>query len=274
MTYFNNLGQGRVGFKAPPTMDADAQVFITAASITDATQQSAINVLVKSLKSANIWTKMKAIYPFVGGTASSHKFNLKDPRDLDAAYRLVFAGGGTHSINGYQLNGSNSWGDTKFIPSTHWTTAGKSSFGLYSRTTSTLYGKYAMGSYESPGFIQLQLTDGSTSWAQNNVTWAQTSPIVANADKRGFFQSARNNSTTTHLYSINGTVYSGSSTYSGRSPLSIYIGSVNFFNASNHVENVQVAYAYIGEDLSETDLNNHYNIVQTYQTTLTRQINR
>jgi len=51
-----------------PAVDADAQAFITAANITNTTQQSAIDTLVKSLKTANIWTKMKAIYPFVGGT--------------------------------------------------------------------------------------------------------------------------------------------------------------------------------------------------------------
>ena len=71
-------------------VDPDAQAFITAASITDPTQQSAINQLVVDLKGYSIWTKMSAIYPMVGGTASSHKFNLKDPRDLDAAFRLVF----------------------------------------------------------------------------------------------------------------------------------------------------------------------------------------
>jgi hypothetical protein len=46
-------------------VDADALAFITAAGITDATQQSAINQLVITLKGLSIWTKMKAIYPFV-----------------------------------------------------------------------------------------------------------------------------------------------------------------------------------------------------------------
>ena len=75
-----------------PTTDPDAQAFITAAAITDPTQQAAINTLVVDLKGYSIWTKMKALYPFVGGTASAHKFNLKDPRDLDSAFRLVFSG--------------------------------------------------------------------------------------------------------------------------------------------------------------------------------------
>ena len=97
--------------------DADAQAFITAAVITDVTQQNAINTLVVDLKGYSIWTKMKAIYPIVGGTASQHKFNLKDPRDLDAAFRLTYAVGWTHSATGMTPNGA-TYADTKLIPNT------------------------------------------------------------------------------------------------------------------------------------------------------------
>lgn len=103
---------------ASMTSDSDAVSFISAANITNSTQQVAINKLVSSLKYEGIWTKMKAIYPFVGGTASSHKFNLKDPRDIDAAYRLTFSGGWTHNSLGALPNGTNAYADTKLIPST------------------------------------------------------------------------------------------------------------------------------------------------------------
>ena len=94
------------------SVDPDAQAFITAAGITDPTQQSAINTLVVGLKADNLWTSMQAIYPFVGGTASSHKYNLKDPRDLDAAKRLVFNGGWTHNADGITGNGVNTYAET------------------------------------------------------------------------------------------------------------------------------------------------------------------
>ena len=95
--------QVRIG---PP---ADAQAFITAAGITDPTQQSAIITLVTDLKGYGLWTKMKAIYPFVGGTATTHKFNLKNPLDTDGAFRLSFSGGWTHSANGALPNGTNAF---------------------------------------------------------------------------------------------------------------------------------------------------------------------
>lgn len=98
------------------TIDPDAQAFLTATGIVDATITDAINNLVIGLKNNGLWTKMIAIYPFVGGTAETNKWNLKDPRDLDQAYRLAFFGGVTHSNHGVQGNGSDGYGITFFAP--------------------------------------------------------------------------------------------------------------------------------------------------------------
>lgn len=107
------FGNQRYGLNIPiPPADADATAFLTAADITDPTITSAINTLVVELKDAGLWNKIKALYPFVGGTATTHKYNLKDPRDLDAAFRLTYSGGITHDANGIQGNGSNGFFNT------------------------------------------------------------------------------------------------------------------------------------------------------------------
>jgi len=116
------------------SVDPDAQAFITVAGITDPTQQSAINTLVVGFKDDGLWTKMKAIYPIVGGTATTHKYNLKDPRDLDAAFRLQFNGGITHSSTGVLPNGTNGYANTFFIPSVQIANADSFHFSMYSRT--------------------------------------------------------------------------------------------------------------------------------------------
>jgi hypothetical protein len=113
-------------------VDPDAQAFITAAAITDTTQQAAIDNLVIGLKADSLWINMKAIYPFVGGTASAHKYNLKDPRDLDAAYRLSFSGGWTHNANGITGNGVNTYAQTY--------NNSASSLGAYSRVSGIFLG--------------------------------------------------------------------------------------------------------------------------------------
>ena len=54
-----------------------------------------------------------AVYPFIGGTAHSHKFNFMNPVDSDAAKRLVFNGGGwIHDNNGIKPNGTSSIANT------------------------------------------------------------------------------------------------------------------------------------------------------------------
>ena len=70
------------------TYDADAQRFIDSSGISNNTNKLALYNLAKQLKDSSLWAKFIAIYPMIGGTASTTKWNLKDPRDLDAAYRL------------------------------------------------------------------------------------------------------------------------------------------------------------------------------------------
>lgn len=92
-----------------PSGDADVQAFIdavdTAGGSLTTTEEAAINTLVSDLKSSGVWDKCNAIYPFVGSSATAHKFNLKDPRDLDAAFRLTFTGTWTHDANGAKSDG-------------------------------------------------------------------------------------------------------------------------------------------------------------------------
>jgi hypothetical protein len=85
--------------------DSDANAFNTNAGITIEAQKEAVNILVTDLKTAGIWNKLKVIYPMLGGTASQHKFNLKNPLNTDAAFRLSFNGSFIHSSNGVKGNG-------------------------------------------------------------------------------------------------------------------------------------------------------------------------
>lgn len=121
--------------KSSSAFDSNAQAFITAAGITNPTQQNAINTLVLGLKTDSLWTKMLAIYPFVGGTATSCKYNLKNPLDTDAAFRLNFVNAWTFSNNGIQPNGVDTYANTFFIPANNWIgNIGNSSVSAYSRT--------------------------------------------------------------------------------------------------------------------------------------------
>ncbi len=104
-------------------IDSDAQAFIDATGITNSTEINAVNVLTKDLKSAGYWDDLVAVYPFVGSTADTHKYNLKDPRDLDAAGRITWVGSLTHTYDGVQ--GAGGYGvtninDNSYISSSGW----------------------------------------------------------------------------------------------------------------------------------------------------------
>ena len=94
--------------------DSDASAFFTAAGITDTTQKNAVNQLVLDLKAASIWSKMDAIYPFVGGTSTTHRYNLKNT----ANFLITFSGTLTHSATGVTPDGSSGYGNTGLTPST------------------------------------------------------------------------------------------------------------------------------------------------------------
>ena len=244
-------------------MDSDAQAFITAASITDSTQMSAVNTLVTSLKSAGLWTKMKAIYPFVGGTASAHKFNLKDPRDIDAAYRLVFNGGWTHSSTGALPNGTNGYADTKLVPSTQ-LSQNNNSFGFYSRTE--VNGEYYdMGSYASHISVILARFGGNFYGANNDNGYDPST----NSSSLGLFISSRTGSTTKKGYRNSTEIQNSSRTSMGLPTASIFLGGISAYPGYSPRE---FAFSFIGDGLSSSDVTALNTAVQAFQTTLGRQV--
>ena len=265
---------GQVGWRAAsnaPTID-DAQAFITAAGITDSTQQSAITTLVSQLKGYGIWTKMKALYPFVGGTASTHKWNLKDPRDLDAAFRLTFNGGWTHSSTGAKPNGSTGWVTTYFNPITQLTTPSSNHLATYLRTNIDEF-SVDMGSFANPGVgYDIESRISNTSYNFNGVTATYIS--FPNTDSRGFYVNTRNSSIL-HKVFVSGTLKgSNTSTFYGLPNTNIALATR--YNVSTGLPETysskEQAFASIGDGLSDAEAANFYTAVQAYQTTLGRQI--
>jgi hypothetical protein len=253
------------------SFDADALSFITAASITDNTQKTAINTLVTDLKIYNIWTKMKAIYPFVGGTASTHKWNLKDPRDLDAAYRLVFNGGGTHTSTGYKGNGSNGYANTFISPSST-LTANNIHFSYYNRTNGSEE-RYDIGATLSSPTRSIV---AALSWydaSANRVFFSISSneKDIVNTDPRKFFIANK-----TTAGSLSGFINTTKTTYavtdSTLPTIPMFINARNVNGANDLASSKECAFASIGDGLTDTDAANFYTAVQTFQTTLGRNV--
>jgi len=251
-----------VGITTPP-VDPDAQAFITAASITDPTQQAAINTLVLDLKGYSIWTKMKAIYPICGGSASSHKFNLKDPRDLDAAFRLTFATGWTHSSTG--MTPLNTFADTKLKIQTN-ISATSHAFGIYSRTNNTTGTQVWGGFNTSTGlFIQNNLTAANFNSGTASISYTanpSTGLLLATRRSATDFQAYRSN------VSLGTSATNTTSVFDGN----VYFGARNTDGTANLFSVHQLAFGFFSDGLSATESSNLYSAVQAYQTTLGRQV--
>jgi hypothetical protein len=265
---------GRVGWRtaavAPAGPDADAQAFIAAASITDSTQQTAINTLVTQLKTYGIWTKLKAVYPMVGGSASSHKFNLKDPRDLDAAYRLVFSGGWTHTSTGAKPNGTTGYANTFLAPNTMNQNSIHASF--YSRTN--ISGNYwDLGAYDAGGGVVIgpRYQNGTNSLVYMNTKSNDGAFDTDNNPTIGLYMGNRTSSTTNTLFRNGVIIVNGTKSSFAPISLNIYLGGDNEGTVVGYSPREQ-AFASIGDGLTDTEAANFYTAVQAYQTTLGRAV--
>jgi hypothetical protein len=271
MSYYGfGFGIGQVKKAGAVSYDADAQTFFTAAGITDTTQKNAVNQLVLDLKSYNIWTKIKAAYPMVGGTSTTHKYNLKDPQDTNGAFRLSFSTGWTHSSTGATPNGSSAFANTFLSTSAIGLNSGHLSY--YSRTNNTTVSCELGGGNPSPdSYTLLELRNASALGAfryNNGVAQNQ----VAIADTRGFFIGTRTASNVIKLFRNNTNIINGSSASSATSIYPQYIGAYNGSNTGYLYSNRECAFASIGDGLTDTEALDFYTAVNTFQTTLARNV--
>lgn len=253
--------------------DSDAQAFITATGISDSTQISAVNTLVASLKSYGLWTKMKAIYPFVGGTATTHKWNLKDPRDLDIAFRLIeggTAGNITHSSNGAKGNGSRYY--NTYLNEYSALSLNDKHISFYSRTNLDDNG------------CDIGVTNTNTSPKSgtniysrlSNKTYIRNSDEseadFSNTDSIGLFISNRVSAIEKQAWK-NKTKTTIIKTSVSLINIPFFIFANNYYpGGANAFSKRECAFCTIGDGLSDTDVNNLYDTIQQFQTTLGRQV--
>jgi hypothetical protein len=254
--------------------DSDANYFITQSGLTNPIHINAIQNLVQDLKNYNLYARIKALYPFVGGTATSHKFNLINPNDTDAAFRLLFAGGIIHDSNGVTFDGINGYANT-FLNPNPIITLNKETLALYSRTSSDGGTGVDMGAATNTNVRnQIQIrTNTNEITAHINSTTGGSLSISGIIDGSGFFMSSRQTSTDLRTY-ING-IQVGLSTILNngiRCTIPIYIGARNVANVSGSFVNKNFAIAVIAAEYTPEEAKIFYNIVQKYQTLLGRQV--
>ena len=280
--------------------DPSATAFINAAGITGFTNQNAINNLVVGLKTNNLWNKMIIIYPFIQGTATSNKFNLKDPRNTDDAFRINWYGGMSFNQSGItSTNTINGFGNT------HWSPYN------YNENVQTIYNNISTGIYrldqnlKPPGTNNLDFSFGART-NQNasfigNFTKSDATPVnhvfsslnegagcpvqvSSQTGTTGFFVSSRVSDSQYTAYK-NGVQF-GDVAY-GTVPTpptgwfpSQYADVTNITLLSLNLDGTQqwgssrqqLSWFHLSTGLDDSEVSTLNNIVQQYQTSLNRNI--
>jgi len=259
-----------------PTVDPDATAFLTATGITDPTISDAINQLVLDLKAASLWTKSNAIYPFVGGTATTHKYNLIDPQDTDAAFRLGFLGGMTHNSNGITGNGTSNFASTYMQASAELAGGGGSSQNdfhmiAYVRNIPSARNGVDIGVYSATQNTSISFNVRNTSNLFNSA--GMTANIYdgsANTATTGFYGMTRNGTSTTYRKFINTTKSTVTRTSTAPPTRDIFIMAQNGNGTATAFQNRNIALVTLGYGLSDTDIDNWVTINEDFQTALGR----
>ena len=252
--------------------DADAQAFITATGITG-TNATATNQLVVDLKAANIWTKMKAVYPLVGGSATSHKFNLLNPVDSNAAYRLVFAGGVTHSSTGVLFGGVNGWADTFMNMSTNFTAYDiHLSANINSDWVGTLQQSHIGANASATSCNRLgaaSATSESSLLGGTSGTYTVVKTVTSTTHK-GFWCGSRLSTTSHNLIDPTGTITANTTTVTSTQPnLTIGLGCRRG-TGNDYYSGFGYSFFSAGVGLTTTELAAFKTAVNNFQTTLGR----
>ena len=256
--------------------DADAQAFITAASITDNTQKNAVNQLVLDLKTANLWSKMNAIYPFVGGTASSHRFNLKAPTTNTSDFYLTPVGGITHGSGGVTYNGTTGYYNTNLVPNTS-LTLNNTHFSIYINTNVVSYSAdmIDIGVENSSASNRIYIepcSQGNNLYMINTANGANFTS-TSDTNSLGLYINNRINSSTVNGFKNNTKIIANTSKNSSAlTTLPIYLGAFNSNGIANYFSIRRMAFATIGLSLSDSEASSLYTAIQTYQTSLSRNV--
>ena len=182
--------------------EVESQAIITAINGTDVTltvpQEDTIKTMVSSFFSSGIWEKSVAIYVPIYGTASSSKFNWKNPVDSDEAHRIEWGSFWSSFTGEANPNGANAGANSHIIPSAV-LTENDTHLSYFSTTESTVDGIQIGAEFTGPPFlpnISMNIKDSNDLFVSTLNSWEAGQKLeVSNTSSIGFFVSNRTSST-------------------------------------------------------------------------------
>jgi hypothetical protein len=246
-----------VVFQAVGGIDPDTQRFLDATGL-PGYYAPALDGLVRGLKNKGLWVKMNAVYPFIGGTADFHKWNLMDPRDTDDAFRLTYTvGTGSHSDDlGW-------YADTHLIPAGLLDPA-SAHLSLFSLSALANGNRCDFGAYNWDGttnrfHLIVHYMSGEFYYSLGH-TGMNNTPA---GDGSGLFTSSRMSMSDETAY-LNGVAIASNMTAGGvLPPVPLYIGCLNGF--ANEYSDLPFGFVSIGSGLDAQNVADLNTVVQQYR---------
>jgi hypothetical protein len=256
-----------IGSRIP--IDPDAAAFFTrvttAGGTLSVTEQTAVNQLVLDMKSAGIWDSMKAIYPMVGASAAACAQNLKS-----SSFTGTFSSGWTFASTGATPNGTSAFMNTGFIQSGN-LSVNSQSYSYYSRSNTSAGTKREMGLFQGSMLLDIGVVARYTGNLFYPIIGGALYPNASNTDSRGLFIANRTDASNVKGY-INGTLVVNGEQTTANTTISIYLGARNQSGSVNEPSDRECSFAHCGDGLTDPQAASLYTAVQTFQTTLNRQV--
>lgn len=241
--------------------DPDAQAFFTrvatAGGTLTTTEKNATNQLVLDMKSAGIWTAMRAVYPMVGASAAACAQNLKS-----SSFTGTFTSGWTFASTGVTGNGISAYMDTNFNPNTS-SNANSKHMSYYSRNN---FNNCQIGVFASY-YDQMYYVAG----AYYNILSTNSFTAITTATTKGFQIISRTSTSGCTTYVNNSNLGNDGLTATANPNGNLWLNARST-SASGTASSNECAFASIGDGLTDTQASNFYTAVQAFQTTLSRQV--
>ena len=239
--------------------------FIAATGIGDAGIISDLQTMEADLTSNSFITyggvsRIKALWPVVGGTAATHSYNFINP----AAFQLLFSGTWAHTATGMQPSGG--YADTQFAPATE-LTENSTTIGFYSRTNDASTGV-------DMGVVNIGL--GGTlafflNYAAGGVTYSRHySPQVGNADTSslGLYLDTRTAANDHRVFKAGtqiGATDTGATAGFANLTFNLYIGAFNNSGSAGNYSTRECATALVTDGLTPAEAATLSTIIQNFQ---------
>jgi hypothetical protein len=262
------MGFDKAGFGDPDALAFFARVTAAGGSLT-ATEKSAVNTLVVTMKANSIWTPMKAIYPMVGASAAACAQNLKS-----SSFTGTFSSGWTFASTGVQGNGNSAFFDTA-LNTLSQLTQNNTHLSVYVRNNVSAGQPYDMGNSSTPGMLvnpTYLITRYSTNVTYLGIADTSYGTSSSSTDSRGFWCGGTSGSLAQVLYRNGSSFTTGTALVGTFANNNLFLGAANNGGSALFFTNKQYAFCSIGDGLNGTQQGNFYTAVQAMQTTLSRNV--